>query len=60
MQPSLTIMSEPQLRFEPMAEPEANVTAIVVAAGSATRMGRDKQMIPLLGVPVLILSLIHI
>ncbi len=57
MQPSLTIMPEPQLRFEPMAEPEAKVTAVVVAAGSATRMGRDKQMIPLLGVPVLIRSL---
>ncbi len=29
------------------------VTAIVVAAGSGTRMGIDKQLLPLLGIPVL-------
>lgn len=55
MQPSLSI--QPKLCFEAAGEPSAKVTAIVVAAGSATRMGRDKQMIPLLGVPVLIRSL---
>ncbi len=55
MQPQLS--SEPQLRFEPVAEPPERVTAIVVAAGNATRMGRDKQMIPLLGIPVLARSL---
>lgn len=55
MQPSLSI--HPELCFETSGEPSAKVTAIVVAAGSATRMGRDKQMIPLLGVPALIRSL---
>ena len=55
MQPQLSV--QPQLRFEPVAEPKERVTAIVVAAGNATRMGRDKQMIPLLGVPVLVRSL---
>lgn len=49
----MNVVSEYQLEYTVVDGNQPIVTALVVAAGSGTRMGRDKQMLPLLGIPVL-------
>lgn len=51
------LLEQSPLQAELVSDLSQSVTAIVVAAGNATRMGRDKQLIPLLGIPVLARSL---
>ena len=48
------ITTEFKLEFEVVdSEVGGKTTAVIVAAGSSARMGRDKQLLPLLGKPVL-------
>ncbi len=54
----MKLTSQYQLEYTVVDGNQPIVTAIVVAAGNGTRMGRDKQMLPLLGVPVLARTLI--
>ena len=49
----MKLASEYQLEYTVVDGNQPVVTAIVVAAGSGTRMGKDKQLLPLLGIPVL-------
>ncbi len=49
----MSLVSKFQLEYTLVDSDQPVVTAIVVAAGSGSRMGREKQLMPLLGVPVL-------
>ncbi len=44
-------------RFKKQAPPKPPCSAVIVAAGSSTRMGMDKVMLPLCGVPVIVHSI---
>ena len=46
-------VTESQLEYSFVEGEQPVVTAVVVAAGNGTRMGCNKQMISLLGIPVL-------
>jgi hypothetical protein len=46
-----------ELEYTEVATSELPTAAILVAAGNATRMGGNKQFLPLLGIPVLARSL---
>ena len=54
----MSLISQFQLEYTLVESDKPVVTAIIVAAGSGTRMGRDKQMLPLLGIPVLARTLL--
>ena len=49
----MNLVSEYQLEYTVVEGNQPIVTAIIVAAGNGSRMGKDKQMLPLLGIPVL-------
>ena len=54
----MNLASQYQLEYTVVEGEQPIVTAIIVAAGSGTRMGKNKQMLPLLGIPVLARTLI--
>lgn len=49
--------TEPLLQYEVTAQKQNGIPVIVVAAGSSTRMGKNKQLINLCGLPVLVRTL---
>ena len=51
-------VTEFQLEYVEVESDKPVVSAIVVAAGSGQRMGKDKQFLPLLGIPVLARTLL--
>ncbi len=53
----MSVLTEFQLEYTLLEDDLPPVAAILVAAGNATRMGGSKQMLPLLGVPVLARSM---
>lgn len=49
--------TESKIEFEVCENKENGIPVIVVAAGSSTRMGQNKMLLPLCGVPVLVRTL---
>ena len=49
--------TKPLLQFEAINQNAQGVPVIVVAGGSSARMGQNKQLIKLCGVPVLVRTL---
>lgn len=49
--------TENKIEFEVCENKENGIPVIVVAAGSSTRMGQNKMLLPLCGVPVLVRTL---
>lgn len=50
-------IAKPSLQYEVTSEKTQGIPVIVVAAGSSTRMGRNKQLINVCGLPVLVRTL---
>lgn len=53
----MSLVADFQLEYTLLEEDTPPTAAIIVAAGNATRMGNNKQMMPLLGIPVLARSM---
>lgn len=50
-------ITKPSLQYEVNSEKTQGIPVIVVAAGSSTRMGQNKQLISICGLPVLVRTL---
>jgi len=54
----MSLTTEFELEYTVLEETTLPCAAVIVAAGNATRMGCNKQLVPLLGIPVIVRSML--